>query len=151
MTDLKARIIRPALVAGALLAGSLALATPAFASTATHASPASPAARHNECRSWEEELISWPLEPRYRVLAECSYINPAEKARGVLDLVGQGDAHTDWFTQTGVIYESSWRTPLFGVRGTRMEYEPRLRRAGNLAGRSRSRTRARYRPRAAAN
>lgn len=51
MTDLKARIIRPALVAGALLAGSLALATPAFASTATHASPASPAARHNECRS----------------------------------------------------------------------------------------------------
>jgi hypothetical protein len=148
MTDLKARIIRPALVAGALLAGSLALATPAFASPA---SPASPAARHNECRSWEEELISWPLEPRHRVLAECSYINPAEKARGVLDLVGQGDAHTDWFTQTGVIYESSWRTPLFGVRGTRMEYEPRLRRAGNLAGRSRSRTRARDRPRAAAN
>ena len=28
----------------------------------------------------------------------------------------------------GVVYHSSWQTPLSGVRGTRMEYAPRLRR-----------------------
>ena len=124
MTNLKARIIPSALAAGALVAGSFALATPAFASPATQASPAAHV-RHNECRTWEEELISYPLEPRYRVLAECSYINPAEKARGVLDLVGRPDAHTPWFTDTGVIYHSHWATPTFGKRGTRMEYAPR--------------------------
>jgi hypothetical protein len=122
MTTLKARIIAPALAAGALLAGSLALATPAFAAAATHAAP------HNDCRTWTEELHTYPLETRYRAAAECTSINPADKARGVLDLIGQPDAHTDWFTQTGVVYHSSWRTPLIGVRGTRIEYAPRLRR-----------------------
>ena len=40
-------------------------------------------------------------------------------------LVGRPDAHTPWFTDTGVIYYSHWATPIFGKRGVRMEYEPR--------------------------
>jgi hypothetical protein len=122
MTNRKARIIAPALAAGALLAGSLALAAPAFAAPAPHAAP------HNDCRSWSEELHTYRLGTQYRVAAECTSINPADKARGVLDLAGQIDVHTDWFTQTGVVYHSSWQTPLFEVWDTRMEYAPRLRR-----------------------
>jgi hypothetical protein len=80
---------------------------------------------HNECRAWVEENVRWPHPTQYRVAAECSYINPSEKARGTLDLTLLDDAHTEWFTNTGVIYHSGWRTPLFGVRGARMEYTPR--------------------------
>ena len=122
MTNRKARIIAPALAAGALLAGSLALAAPASAAPVPYAAP------HNDCRSWSEELQTYRLGTQYRVAAECTSINSADKARGVLDLAGQIDVHTDWFTQTGVVYHSSWQTPLSGVRGTRMEYAPRLRR-----------------------
>jgi hypothetical protein len=90
--------------------------------------PVSYAAPHNDCRSWSEELHTCRLGTQYRVAAECTSINSADKARGVLDLAGQIDVHTDWFTQPGVVYHSSWQTPLSGVRGTRMEYAPRLRR-----------------------
>lgn len=86
------------------------------------------AAPHNDCRSWSEELHTCRLGTQYRVAAECTSINSADKARGVLNLAGQIDVHTDWFTQPGVVYHSSWQTPLSGVRGTRMEYAPRLRR-----------------------
>jgi hypothetical protein len=41
---------------------------------------------HNECRAWVEENVRWPHPTQYRVAAECSYINPSEKARGTLDL-----------------------------------------------------------------
>jgi hypothetical protein len=80
---------------------------------------------HNECRAWVQENVRWPHPTQYRVAAECSYINPSEKARGTLDLTWLDDAHTEWFTSTGVIYYSGWRTPLFGDRGARMEYAPR--------------------------
>ena len=112
-------IIRAAAAAGAAVLFS------SLATTAASAAPARPAAPHNVCRAWEQELTSYPLEPRYRVAAECSTINPTDKARGVLDLVGRPDAHTPWFTDTGVIYYSHWATPIFGKRGVRMEYEPR--------------------------
>jgi hypothetical protein len=80
MTNRKARIIAPAIAAGALLADSLALAAPAFAAPAPHAAP------HNDCRSWSEELHTYRLGTQYRVAAECTSINPADKARGVLDV-----------------------------------------------------------------
>jgi hypothetical protein len=116
---MKTWIARPAAVAGAaLLAGSLAVTT-ASAAPAPHAAP------HNLCHVREEVKNIWPLEPQYRVAAECSYINPADKARGVLDLVWQNDGHTPWFTDTGVVYYSDWRTPLIAVEGVRMEYAPR--------------------------
>lgn len=93
--------------------------------TAASAAPVRHPAPRNVCHAWVQELHTYPLEPRYRVAAECSYINPSEKARGVLDLVGQPDAHTDLFTSTGVVYHSSWRTPLVGVREARTEYAAR--------------------------
>jgi hypothetical protein len=118
----KTWITRPAAVAGAVLALSLA---GGVAATGASAAPVRHPAPHNVCHAWVQELHTYPLEPRYRVAAECSYINPSERARGVLDLAGQPDAHTEWFTSTGVVYHSSWRTPLFGVQGARMEYAAR--------------------------
>ena len=116
---MKKQIAQPAAMARmAVLAVSLTV-------TAASAAPAQPAAPRNVCRAWEEVLHTYPLEPRYRVAAECSSINPAGKARGVLDLTGRPDVHTHWFTATGVVEYSIWATPLFGVRGTRMEYAPR--------------------------
>jgi hypothetical protein len=118
----KTWVTRPAAVAGAVLALSLAGGA---AATGASAAPVQHPAPHNVCRDWIEDLHTYPLEPRYRVAAECSYINPSEKARCVLDLIGQPDAHTEWFTSTGVVYHSSWRTPLVGVREARMEHAPR--------------------------
>jgi hypothetical protein len=114
------KIIKPAAVTGALLAAMLAVpATAALAAPAPHVP-------HNECRSWELKEYKWPHPTEYKVAAECSYINPGEKARGVLDIVGRIDEHTPWFTETGVVYTSpTWRTPGLGIRGTRMEYAPR--------------------------
>src|ERR1700734_1239823 len=111
------KIIEPATVTGVLLAAMLTMtATAALAAPAPHAP-------HNECRSWELKQYKWPHPEEYKVAAECSYINPGEKARGVLDLAWQGDEYTPWFTETGVVYTSpTWRTPALGVRGTRMEY-----------------------------
>jgi hypothetical protein len=116
---MKKMIARPAAAAGAA-----ALFT-SLAVTAASAAPARPAVPRTVCHAWEQVLHTYPLEPRYRVAAECSSINPADKARGVLDLTGQPDAHTDWFTGTGVVHYSHWATPLLGVRGVRMEYAPR--------------------------
>jgi hypothetical protein len=118
----KTRITRSAAVAGVVLAPSLAGDAPA---TGVSAAPVRHPAPHNVCRAWIEELHTYPLGPRYRVAAECSYINPSEKARGVRDLVGQPDAHTERFTSTGVVYQPSWRTPLLAVREARMEYAAR--------------------------
>jgi hypothetical protein len=119
MPDLKARIIPPVL-AGALLAGSPS--PPPYPlprrRVRRRTTTAAPGLRTSTRTRWKPGT-------RYRVAAECTSINPADKARGVLDLAGQPDAHTDWFTQTGVIYHSSWRTPPFGLRETRNEYEPR--------------------------
>lgn len=115
----KTWIARPAAVAGAVLALALA------GGTAAYAAPAQPAAPHNDCRAWVEENVRWPHPTQYRVDAECTYINPSDKARGTLDLALQDDAHTEWFTTTGVVYVSPWRTPVFGLRGARMDYEPR--------------------------
>jgi hypothetical protein len=116
---MRKQITRAAAAAGAAVLFS------SLATTAASAAPAHPPATRNVCRAWEEELIAWPLEPRYRVAAECSSINPTDKARGVLDLIARPDVRTDWFTNTGVIYYSSWATPLVGRRGARMEYAPR--------------------------
>ena len=120
---------RAALAATCLVgAGGLMLAAvgTASATTSTSADHAlSRALPHNECHAWVEENVRWPHPTQYRVAAECSYINPSEKARGTLDLVWLDDAHTEWFTSTGVVYYSGWRTPLFGDRGARMEYTPR--------------------------
>ena len=119
-------VLRRAVLAAACLAGAGGLMLTA-AGTAS-ASVDQTAARiqpHNECRAWVEENVRWPHPTQYRVAAECSYINPAEKARGTLDLTWLDDAHTEWFTNTGVVYYSGWRTPLFGDRGARMDYAPR--------------------------
>ena len=71
---MKKQIAWPAAIAGiAVLAASLTV-------TAASAAPAQPAAPRNVCRAWEEVLHTYPLEPRYRVAAECSSINPADKA-----------------------------------------------------------------------
>jgi hypothetical protein len=108
----------------AAAAGAAALLS-SLATTAASAAPARPAAPRTVCHAWEEVQHSYPLEPRYRVAAECTSLSPASKARGVLDLTGRPDAHTSWFTSTGVVHYSHWATPLLGVRGVRMEYAPR--------------------------
>lgn len=113
-------MLRRAALAAICLAGAGGLMLPATASASVgQAQP------HNECRAWVQDNVRWPHPTQYRVAAECSYLNPSEKARGTLDLVWLDDAHTEWFTSTGVIYYSGWRTPLFGDRGARMEYAPR--------------------------
>jgi hypothetical protein len=119
-------MLRRAALAAACLAGAGGLMlTAAGAASASVGHTPSRAQPHNECRAWVEENVRWPNPTQYRVAAECSYINPSEKARGTLDLVWLDDAHTEWFTSTGVVYYSGWRTPLFGDRGARMEYTPR--------------------------
>ena len=119
-------MLRRAALAAACLAGAGGLMlTAAGAASASVGHTPSQAQPHNECRAWVEENVRWPHPTQYRVAAECSYINPSEKARGTLDLVWLDDTHTEWFTATGVVYYSSWRTPLFGDRGARMEYTPR--------------------------
>lgn len=113
-------MLRRAALAAICLAGAGGLLLPAAASASVgQAQP------QNECRAWVQDNVRWPHPTQYRVAAECSYLNPSEKARGTLDLVWLDDAHTEWFTSTGVIYYSGWRTPLFGDRGARMEYAPR--------------------------
>jgi hypothetical protein len=119
-------MLRRAALAAACLAGAGGLMlTAAGAASASAGHTPSRAQPQNECRAWVEENVRWPHPTQYRVAAECSYINPSEKARGTLDLVWLDDAHTEWFTTTGVVYYSGWRTPLFGDRGARMEYTPR--------------------------
>jgi hypothetical protein len=119
-------MLRRAALAATCLAGAgglmLSAAGTASASTAQTAVRIQP---HNQCRAWVEENVRWPNPTQYRVAAECSYINPSEKARGTLDLVWLDDPHTEWFTTTGTVYYSGWRTPVFGYRGARMEYTPR--------------------------
>ncbi len=119
-------MLRRAALAATCLAGAAGLMlTAAGTASASVDHPPSRIQPHNECRAWVEENVRWPHPTQYRVAAECSYINLSEKARGTLDLTLLDDAHTEWFTNTGVVYYSGWRTPLFGVRGARMEYTPR--------------------------
>jgi hypothetical protein len=119
-------MLRRAALAATCLAGAAGLMLTAAGTASASAGHApSRTQPHNECRARVEENVRWPHPTQYRVAAECSYINPSEKARGTLDLTLLDDAHTEWFTSTGVVYYSGWRTPLFGVRGARMEYTPR--------------------------
>jgi hypothetical protein len=97
----------------------------ALTATAASAAPALHAHQQNNCRVWEEKEAR-PLQlDRYRVAAECSYVNPAEKVRGVLDLTLARDAHTTWFTDTGVVHHSPWATAPYGRGGVRLEYAAR--------------------------
>ena len=78
----------------------------------------------NICHSQVEEKIQWPLDPEYRVIAWCDSLDPNTQARGVLDTKWDVDAHTAWFTNTGVKHYSDWKTSL-AVRGSRVEYSAR--------------------------
>lgn len=116
MPDLKARIISPVL-AEALLAGS--------PSPLPHLSPrrrvrrrtttAAPGLRDSIRTRWKPGTGWRPsaLPPTPPKGPRCP--GPGRGGRCAYGLV-----HPD-----GVVYHSSWRTPLFGVCGTRMEYEPR--------------------------
>jgi len=83
----------------------------------------SPTKIQNVCHSEVETKDAWPVD-QYRVIAWCDSLDSNTRARGVLDTKWDVDAHTAWFTNTGVKHYSDWKTSL-AVRGSRVEYSAR--------------------------
>ncbi len=66
----------------------------------------------SECTALREKSEVYFGRDKFRVRLACETIAPNVQVRGVLDLTGQIDTHTDWTTTDGARLTSDWTTPI---------------------------------------
>lgn len=94
-------------VAGAVFTVLLSLAVIPVLST--------PASAANNCEA-HKDTDTGATPDRFRVKAKCTSLNPDWESRGSLDVAGEFDQHTRWFSITNTWYYSSYYRGL-PVRG----------------------------------
>jgi len=99
--------------ATAIVVGSIAIA--AQANAATVLSERAFTKGSADCVASIQELVTYPLEDRYRVAISCTHVPDTLKMRGVAAFRLQPDQHTEWFTETGRTFYSQLATPLLGL------------------------------------
>ncbi|WP_447645335.1 hypothetical protein [Nocardioides zeae] len=102
--------IRGAILAGAVLAGGYVVTTTPYAE-----------AVGGNCSSVRQEIDVFGPNA-YRVRAKCTSLQGDSKARGVLDISGDTDKRTEWFTTVNKYYYSDSYKCVWGqCNNTRVE------------------------------
>lgn len=108
---------------GMLLVGGTVLAASLISTSSAYAADSSVRASGNCGGTQEEKVVNNALND-WRVRARCSSLGANSKARGVLDIPGDVDTATSYFTVLNTNRYSSYRKSAFGDPTGRAEIVP---------------------------